>query len=100
MQGLAAGALRGLDTLLGPLLMAKHRRDGAGLIVLYHRVTPEADPLVPAVTPAAFEEHCRFFKDSFQVIPLAEMVERLRGGRSPSGCCAITFDDGYLDFLE
>lgn len=53
------------------------------------------------VTPSAFERQVRYLAAEYAVLPLPEIVERLRTRRSlPSNAVAITFDDGYADNLE
>jgi peptidoglycan/xylan/chitin deacetylase (PgdA/CDA1 family) len=89
-----------MDLLLGRVLMAALRRQCAGVILVYHRVTSVADPAFAPLPPEIFEEHCRAIKQWLSVMPLSVFAERHRHGRSLKGCCAITFDDGYRDFLE
>lgn len=74
----------------------------AGLsILIFHRVLPEPDPLLPGEVDARrFDALMGWIKDWFQVLPLAEAVERLRRGRLPARAAAITFDDGYADNHE
>lgn len=73
-------------------------------ILRYHAICgPEgysyADPSI-CVSPAAFEQHVRYLASNYSVLPLPEIVQRLRDGRSlPSNCVALTFDDGYEDNL-
>jgi len=67
-------------------------------ILIFHRVLARPDPLLPdEVDAAAFEARMRWVKEWFNVLPLDEAVERLRGGRLPERPIAITFDDGYAD---
>ena len=47
----------------------------------------------------ALREHLDLLTGLFDVLPLAEFVARLATRRSLRGCCALTFDDGYADFL-
>jgi peptidoglycan/xylan/chitin deacetylase (PgdA/CDA1 family) len=47
-----------------------------------------------------FEAFCQFFAYRFTVIPLGEMVARLKRGKKLSGTVALTFDDGYRDNVE
>src|SRR5690348_5948257 len=80
-------------------MLAQRQREEA-LVLLYHRVSPEHDPVFPPLPPEVFADHCRFIKNHFSVISLTELVERHRQGRSLKRCCAITFDDGYRDVLD
>lgn len=71
----------------------------AAVILLFHRVNPNADGIYPPLPPNQFEEYCAFLSRSLHVLPLHELVERMDAGKSIKRCCAITFDDGYRDFL-
>jgi peptidoglycan/xylan/chitin deacetylase (PgdA/CDA1 family) len=73
---------------------------GRGVIVAFHRVDDRLAGTPLGCTRAEFAAYCDFFARHFRVIPLGEMVRRLRAGESVSGCLAITFDDGYLDNLQ
>jgi peptidoglycan/xylan/chitin deacetylase (PgdA/CDA1 family) len=51
-----------------------------------------------AVSSKVFEEQIRFLSRRYTIVPLGDIVERLRQGRSPyRRALAITFDDGYRD---
>ena len=73
-------------------------------ILRYHAVCgPEgygyADPHL-CVTPSGFERHVAYLASSYEVLPLPEIVARLRENRPvPSNAVALTFDDGYADNL-
>jgi peptidoglycan/xylan/chitin deacetylase (PgdA/CDA1 family) len=67
-------------------------------ILIFHRVLPEPDPLLPWDPDAArFDEILRFTARHFNVLPLRDAVERLRSGTLPAAAACITFDDGYAD---
>jgi peptidoglycan/xylan/chitin deacetylase (PgdA/CDA1 family) len=67
-------------------------------ILLYHRVVPEPDPLVPDhVCGREFNQHLALLGRWFTVLPLREAVTRLRGGTLPVRSACVTFDDGYAD---
>lgn len=89
-----------LGRVFGAQALARQRRRDAGIVLLYHRVSLLQDRAYAPISPEAFQEHCRFIASNFDVVTLAEIVERLRSGRSLAGTCAITFDDGYRDFIE
>jgi len=48
---------------------------------------------------SAFEEHLTWIARTYSVIALAELVERLRAGRSVRGVAALTLDDAYQGAL-
>ena len=67
-------------------------------ILIYHRVLAEVDPLRPdEITARDFRMHADVISRNFNVLPLAEAVQKLEAGRLPSRALAITFDDGYAD---
>ena len=79
-----------------------HRLSGAAVVLMYHRVCDlpgEASDPAELVTPVSlFEEHLSAFKDHFLVLPLSEVVSRIRKKeRLPANTLCFTFDDGYLD---
>src|SRR5687768_11795015 len=58
-----------------------------------------ADPAI-CISPGAFEQHVAYLAAQYTVLPLPEIVGRLRNRRPlPRNCVAITFDDGYADNL-
>jgi peptidoglycan/xylan/chitin deacetylase (PgdA/CDA1 family) len=67
-------------------------------ILIYHRVLPEADPMLPTEPDAeAFSWQMQVVARHFTVIRLSEAVERLNNGSLPSRALSITFDDGYAN---
>ena len=70
-------------------------------ILIFHRVLPEPDALLPDVPWAdAFEARMRWVNAWFNVLPLGHAIDLLYAGRIPSRALAITFDDGYADNEE
>ncbi len=74
----------------------------SGLMVLiYHRVLPEPDPMLPDVPDAAmFAMQMATISRYFRVAPLQQALDDLRQGRLSVPTVAVTFDDGYADNLE
>lgn len=73
-------------------------RDKA-LILTYHRFGLAADPF--RVSSAEFAAHLEYLSRTSRVLPLAEIVFRLRSGKPlPPNAVAITIDDGYRDAYE
>jgi peptidoglycan/xylan/chitin deacetylase (PgdA/CDA1 family) len=71
---------------------------GAGrlCIVNYHRILEQPDPLLESEpNVATFGWQIALLAECFNVLPLAEAVERLATDRMPPRAVAITFDDGY-----
>jgi peptidoglycan/xylan/chitin deacetylase (PgdA/CDA1 family) len=93
---LRLGAYSALRTLLPSRRVA---------ILRYHAVCGEegaayAEPGI-CVSPSAFEQHVRYLAGHYSVLPLPDIVRRLRENRAlPRNTAAITFDDGYADNLE
>lgn len=75
-------------------------RRGRLLILCYHRVLPENDPLIPScIDSEAFDGEMRVVAEHFNALPMTEAIERLRAGTLPPRAVGITFDDGYADNL-
>jgi peptidoglycan/xylan/chitin deacetylase (PgdA/CDA1 family) len=73
-------------------------QNGRLLILFYHRVLPERDPLMPDVMWAkAFDNQMAALSQVFHVLPLEEAVEKLGAGTLPERAVSVTFDDGYRD---
>lgn len=67
-----------------------------GVILEYHHVSEDTPPST-SVTPETFEAHLELLEESgFRVLPLPELVERVRDGEDVGDkAVALTFDDAY-----
>ncbi len=73
-----------------------------GAVVLgYHRVADtQWDPLGLAVSIRDFSEQLDVLASKLTIVSLPELVRRQHAGRNVDGLVAITFDDGYRDYLQ
>lgn len=70
-------------------------------IMLFHKVPPQADPLVPGdLTLDRFEHLLDFVTANTNVLPLSDAVGALQRGTLPSRAVVLTFDDGYAEWVE
>lgn len=93
VPGLVSPLMRAAGSLIAP--------GGAGgclSILIYHRVLPEHDPMRPdEIDAATFAWQMQALRQHFNVLPLAEGIERLAAGQLPPRAAAVSFDDGYAD---
>lgn len=72
-------------------------------ILMYHRILPynydSQMPLQPGmwVAESSFKMHLQYFSSNFKIISLDKMILKITDNEDLSGCCAITFDDGWCD---
>ena len=84
-----------------PVFPFVKRRTERGFMVLsYHRVNDEGDPIFRAVPSRRFADQMKVLRRYFNVLPLGELVSRAAVGDIPPKSIAITFDDGYRDNYE
>ena len=109
MRGLTGGryagrVVNGYKGLLGRFLFESRLTTGllrnSAVVVAFHRVNDTVEPEDLTVSIRTFERYCRFFRRYFHVVPLTDLVRKLRQGETPNRELAITFDDGYLDNYE
>jgi peptidoglycan/xylan/chitin deacetylase (PgdA/CDA1 family) len=83
----------------------EHRRrtDGAPVFCFHNVVEDELAGRVGDgalhMGRSAFERHATWIARTYSVIPLPELIDRLRTGRSVRGVAAITLDDAYQGTL-
>jgi peptidoglycan/xylan/chitin deacetylase (PgdA/CDA1 family) len=71
------------------------------LVLTYHRVLPQVDPLlVDEVDDARFAREMRFLAQHLRPLPLIEAMERLARGSLPARAISVTLDDGYANNCE
>ena len=72
-------------------------------ILMYHRIIDKGSqssfPVQPGmyVTQASFRRQIKLLKDKFKIVSLSALIDLLKKGDDISGCCVLTFDDGWLD---
>jgi peptidoglycan/xylan/chitin deacetylase (PgdA/CDA1 family) len=69
------------------------------LILMYHRFTNHEDGT--ATSARAFERQLQYLTTHYHMVPLSQIAETIRQGKSlPPRLAAITIDDGYQDAYE
>lgn len=73
----------------------------AAVVLQYHHVS-DTTPKATSVTPELFRQHLELLEaHDFDIIPLPELVEKLKRGEPlPDKTAAITFDDAYDSVYE
>jgi phosphatidylinositol alpha-1,6-mannosyltransferase len=70
-------------------------------VLLFHKIPRIADPLTPdEPVLSQFERTLDFLSRNARVLTLSEAVSGLAHGKLPRRAVAITFDDGYDDWLH
>lgn len=67
-------------------------------VLMYHMVTEDKDFF--AVTPAQLRTQLETISHCADIVPLADIVALAKGKRFKRDIVALTFDDGYRDFIE
>jgi peptidoglycan/xylan/chitin deacetylase (PgdA/CDA1 family) len=68
-------------------------------VLLFHRILPVRDNMWDPIDPDLFEKTLRYVQKKFHVVPLKEaLFENNMVSAKP--LAAITFDDGYSDFIQ
>lgn len=86
------GADRGIG---GRVLEALARRRLPGVILCYHGIARTAPARSIHVSPEELASAIELLRRVATLVPLREIVERVRAGRSTAGLAALTFDDAY-----
>lgn len=74
---------------------------GRLLVLIYHRVHAERDPMFPGeVDRATFDWQMALLRRFCSPVRLEESLAALMAGTLPARAVAVTFDDGYADNAE
>ncbi len=78
-----------------------HNSDSGPRILLYHRITElPSDPQLLTVAPGRFADHIDILRKHYRLVSVSEMLSAVKSNRDVKKMIAITFDDGYADFLH
>lgn len=70
-------------------------------VLLFHKVPSVADPMAPHESDlSGFERVLDFLCQRYRIIPLQDAIRGLGTGKLPSGSVCLTFDDGYVDWVD
>jgi phosphatidylinositol alpha-1,6-mannosyltransferase len=70
-------------------------------VLLFHKIPTVADPLSTGeMDLARFEHILDFLADNATVMPLPEATKALQAGKLPARAMALTFDDGYAEWID
>ncbi|MFL6717819.1 MAG: polysaccharide deacetylase family protein, partial [Burkholderiaceae bacterium] len=95
-RGLAARFSNGLFSML-----SSQGQNARLTILLFHKLPLFADPLTPTEPVfAQFEHILDYLKEHASVLPLTDAATALARGKLPKKAVAITFDDGYDEWLS
>jgi peptidoglycan/xylan/chitin deacetylase (PgdA/CDA1 family) len=85
-----ATAFRPVQSFLAP----------GGIVLGYHRVSDSGwDPLRLAISRENFRSQLEYIAERYTPVSLCSMLEDQQLGRSLKGRVAVSFDDGYDDFV-
>ena len=94
-QGVAARVSNGLFSLL-----SRQGQNAKLTVLLFHKVPLAADPLTPTEPVfSQFEHILDFLQENTNVLPLTDAAAALASGSLPKKAVALTFDDGYDEWL-
>jgi peptidoglycan/xylan/chitin deacetylase (PgdA/CDA1 family) len=77
--------------------LSGHRANNKLLVLTYHRVLADYDPVIDEVDAVQFTRQMETLAEYFNVVSLENGLEQMRAGTLPASSVCITFDDGYRD---
>lgn len=84
-------------------MLEHYRLADKAFVLMYHRVLSRDSShdiyVQPGmfVTDKTFDRHISFLREKYQILSLEKLIEKKSQNENLSGCCAITFDDGWRD---
>lgn len=87
----------GIWTFLYLIARLIPRGEDAIVVLMYHSISH--DPSLHTVSPEAFRVQMRMLAGFGTVVPFADVVAHVKGEKVLRRAVAVTFDDGYRDFL-
>jgi len=84
-------------------LLERYCLGNRAFVLMYHRVLDHMDSYEMYVQPGmyvtskTFEQQISFLSSTYRILPLEELIGKANRKENMGGCCAITFDDGWLD---
>jgi peptidoglycan/xylan/chitin deacetylase (PgdA/CDA1 family) len=96
MNSIRLAGIKNIITLMSGLGKQKKL-----FVLIYHRVLDEPDFMRPGeVDKSIFSWHIALLAKYFNVLSVADAIEKLKTNTLPSRAVCITFDDGYADNLH
>ena len=77
--------------------LSGHRANNKLLVLTYHRVLADYDPVIDEVDAVQFTRQMETLAEYFNVVSLEKGLEQMQAGVLPASSVCITFDDGYRD---
>jgi peptidoglycan/xylan/chitin deacetylase (PgdA/CDA1 family) len=77
--------------------LSGHRANNKLLVLTYHRVLADYDPVIDEVDAVQFTRQMETLAEYFNVVSLEKGLEQMQAGILPASSVCITFDDGYRD---
>lgn len=76
----------------------RRSKEPKALVLMYHRVCLlDSDPWQLAVSPSNFENQIKTITQSFNVLPISDLIQQYKNKQIEPNSLYITFDDTYQD---